>query len=908
MKKSIKISVSALLLALALAVTQIPAQPVAADAPTYSSDADFQMNGTILVKYTGTAKTVSVPASVTAIGEEAFAGNEDMETLLFRGNKVETIGYRAFAECTGLKEVSLPDSVKEVGNGAFGNCTALRKVTLGKGLETLGIGVFAGCAALKDLLIAEGNKAFAYADGCLYNADKTLLHFMLPTRTRESYSMPSSVVDIAEYAFWGCNNVKSIGLSSNLKEIPDYAFTNCKSLTGISIPYSVRTIGIMAFADCVNLGTVMIPSTVERIHDTAFQGCPKLVISADKGSAAYKYYELWKLINQAEYEDTGNAEPDAPEDDSSQETPPDDSGQEDSLPESGNVLGSTYVVGNSAFVFVDNASSPVYGNGSTSVKEDENGNTVTLPENDAVWNTDLQKGTAVPKYRIAFGNILADQAFYNSREAAGYRMPEGIKEIGEFAFARSNLTTADIPAGVTTIGYGAFYHCDYLREVTIPSTVTNIAPKAFAESMWLKSWMEGTGAEEYLVVGNGILLAYRGSGGDLVIPDTVRRIAPEVFAGNVSIASVQLPDSLIEIGEGAFAGCKNLCTVTGGNNVKVIRDRAFAGCLLKTAHVWENVEHLGLLSFDFADTPFSNSEKIVVFDSAAGLPAPCHELTAERLSNEEARGCTLGDTLIAIVEREMEEEELAGTVLDPADNGFNGIIAYISSHDKGIVTCFATTYTPEQFASAYIPEYITIDGRNYQVTGREAVAIFGKDRDYPAGDIAVESTSTVLSAGISAVLEGNDGAYYLQVSDSLDAQNALDTAYEAVYRENLPAGSVCVDIDLVDRKTRVPISKTGNSKLRVTVTLPAGMAGSSLRVYQTDRNGQLTGLACAIEGDKLTFETNLLSPVAICRAGSAATGRMDASPDTGDYMQPKYFWALGLAGMAAAILLMKKKK
>lgn len=229
MKKSIKISVSALLLALALAVTQIPAQPVAADAPTYSSDADFQMNGTILVKYTGTAKTVSVPASVTAIGEEAFAGNEDMETLLFRGNKVETIGYRAFAECTGLKEVSLPDSVKEVGNGAFGNCTALRKVTLGKGLETLGIGVFAGCAALKDLLIAEGNKAFAYADGCLYNADKTLLHFMLPTRTRESYSMPSSVVDIAEYAFWGCNNVKSIGLSSNLKEIPDYAFTNWKS-------------------------------------------------------------------------------------------------------------------------------------------------------------------------------------------------------------------------------------------------------------------------------------------------------------------------------------------------------------------------------------------------------------------------------------------------------------------------------------------------------------------------------------------------------------------------------------------------------------------------------------------------------------------------------------------------------
>ena len=908
MKKSIKVSVSALLLALALAVTQIPAAPVSADTPTYSSDADFQMNGTILVKYTGTAKTVSVPASVTAIGEEAFAGNTDMETLLFRGNSVETIGYRAFAECTGLKEIKLPDSVKEVGNGAFGNCTALNKVTLGKGLDTLGIGVFAGCSALKDLSVTNGNTAFSYADGCLYNSDKTKLYFMLPMRVRESYSMPATVADIAEYALWGCNNVKTIALSSNLKKIPDYAFTNCKCLTGITIPYSVRSIGIMAFADCVNLGTVMVPATVETIHDTAFNGCPKLIISADKGTAAYKYYQIWKLINPAEYEDTGNAEPDTPGDDL--DTPPD--GGEDKeptqpQPDSGNVLGSTYVVGDSAFVFMDNSAPQVYGNEEADVSGNESSDTKAPTDEDVLAGTDLQKGTAVPKYRIAFGSIVADQAFYNSREAAGYQIPDGIVEIGEFAFARSNLTAANIPRGVTTIGYGAFYHCDYLREVKIPSTVTDIAPKAFAESLWLNSWLKGTGAEEYLIVGNGILLAYRGSGGNLVIPETVKRIAPEAFAGNESIVSVQLPDSLIEIGEAAFYGCKNLRLVTGGSNVRVIRDRAFMGCLPETAHVWENVEYLGLLSFDFSNTPYSSSEKIVVFDGLK-LPAPCHELTAERLSNEEARGFILGDTQIAIVEREMEEEELAGTVLSPADNGFKGIIAYISSHDKGIVTCFATTYTEAEFAAAYIPEYINIDGKSYQMTGMENVSIFGKEREYPAGSISVENTSTVLTEDISAELEGNNGSYYLQVSDSLDAYTALNAGYEAVYREALPSASLCVDIDLVDRKTRVPILKTGSRKLRVTVTLPTGFATSGLRVYQTDRNGQLMGLSYAVEGNQVIFETNMLSPVAICRTGSAATGRMDASPDTGDALQPKYIWAAGLAGMAAAILLIKKKK
>lgn len=909
MRKSIKISVSALLLALALAVTQIPAPPVSADAPTYSSDADFQMNGTILVRYTGTAKTVSVPASVTAIGAEAFAGNTDMETLLFRGNSVENIGYRAFAGCTGLKEVTLPDSVKEVGNGAFGDCTALQKVTLGKGLDTLGVGAFTGCQALKDLVIAEGNAAFSYADGCLYNSDKTTLYFMLPARVKESYNMPSTVTDIAAYAFWGCNNVKTINLNSNLKEIPDYAFASCKSLTGITIPYSVKSIGIMSFADCVSLGTVIVPSTVGYIHETAFNGCPRLVISADKGTVASKYYIRWKLINQAEYEDTGNAEPDTPTDTPSDNTPPADDvpDSEERQPDDGSVLGSTYVVGNSAVVFMDNSAAPVYGDADTSVSANEGGDTAEKPTGSVTpAGSGVQKSTEVPKYRV-FGSILADQAFYNSRNAAGYAIPEGITEIGEFAFARSNLTTANIPSGVTTIGYGAFYHCDYLREVKIPSTVTYIAPKAFEQSLWLKGWLNGTGAEEYLVVGNGILLAYRGNGGDLVLPDTVKRIAPEVFAGNEKITSVQLPDSLIEIGEAAFYGCKNLHTITGGKNVRVIRDRAFMGCVQETAHVWESVEYLGLLSFDFSTTSLSSSQKIVVFDSVK-LPAPCHELTAERLSNEEARGFILGDTQIAIVEREMKEEELADTVLSPTGNDFQGIIAYISSHDKGIVTCFATTYTEEELAGVYIPEYISIDGKNYQVTGREGIFLFGRDREYTEGSVIVENTSTALSGDIRAELEGNAGAYSLQVFDSLEARTALDAAYEAVYRESLPEVSVCVGMRLVDQKTGVPISKTGNRKLKVTVTLPSGIAASGLRVYQTDRNGQLTGLSYTIEGNQVTFETNAPAPVVICRTGSASTGRMDASPDTGDRVQPKYFWAAGLAGMAAAVLLIKKKK
>lgn len=891
MRKALKFSVCALLLALAVAVTQIPAEQVVADTkPTQSQDTDFQMNGTTLVKYTGTAQTVSVPASVTAIAAEAFAGNTEMEKLIFKGNQLESIAYRAFADCTGLEEVRIPDTVTELGNGAFSNCTSLEKVTLGTEVRNLGIGVFAGCSALEKMEIATDNTYLKMDDNCLYSKDGTILYLVLPGREKESYSMPSTVVDIAEYAFWDCRNIKSISLSNNLEEIPDYAFANCKSLTAISIPYSVKTIGIKAFSDCVNLETASIPSTVSYIHGTAFDGCAKLKIAAEKGSYAAEYYTEWLKNNQAEYEDTGSTGTD------SEQTEATPKPQE---PDNGIVLGSTYVVANRAVVFIEDNDDLVYGEEGDSSFDSE----VSADEEGV-------KSWEIPKYKVAFGNILADQAFYRSTEAKGYEIPDNVTEIGEFTFARSNIEEVEIPKGVTTISYGAFYHCDYLRKVTIPSTVTYIAPKAFANTLWLESWLNGDGEEDYLIVGNGILLAYRGEGGHLEIPDTVKRIAPEAFAGNRTIYSVTIPDSVIEIGEDAFNGCLNLQTVNGGKNIKYIRDRAFYGCELKTAHVGVKVEYIGLGCFDFSETSLSESAKVVVFDGKK-LPQINHELTAERLSNEEARNYALGDTFFAIVDKKVFEEDLAGTVLDVNGYGMKGIVAYVSTLGPNTVTCIATTYTREEFAGVYVPEYIMIDGESYKVEGIDSINLFGEGASYEDGTLQVINNSTALADGdISAELEGNTGAYEIKIADSGIALSEIGAAYEAVYREELPENSLCIDVDMTDLESGIPITKTGQQVLRITVTLPNRFASNSLRVLSLDRNGQVTNLSYSREGNTVTFATNTPNPVVFCGVGSAVpNGRMDASPDTGDYdIHPKYFWAAGLASLAIATLFIKKKK
>ncbi len=849
MKKVLKISVSVLLLALAFVLTQIPVEPVTADTETVSNDADFQMNGTTLVKYTGTAKTVSVPAYVKTIGDEAFAGHTEMETLQFKGNDVEDISFRAFAGCSGVKEIKLPDSVEELGNGVFADCTMLQKIEFGEKLHKLGIAPFANCTALESIVISPKNTSYVIDDKCLYDKDKTKLYVMIPKREKKTYSMPMTVTDIAEYAFWNCNTLEGISLSGNLKQIPDYAFANCKSLTGITIPYSVNHIGLKAFSDCVNLATANIPSSVAVIHDTAFDGCNKLKIIAEEGTAAYQFSKTLQDRNQAEYEDAYYVK--NPDDEQKKE----ETVLEEKVPSNGNLLASTYVVGNQAVLFIDNTKPSVYGANqpADSVSGDFAGTYI---------QNGLVKGTDIPKFTVAFDSIIADLAFYQNREVSDYRFQEGITQIGEFAFARSNISRLDIPKGVTQIGYGAFYHCDFLRDVSIPSSVTSIEPEAFTKSMWLENWLKGTGSEDYLVVGDGILLAYRGNGGYIEIPETVKRIGPQVFADNHTILSVSFPDSLIEIGEAAFSNCANLTSVTGGEQIRVIRDRAFNGCILNSAHIGENVEYIGLRSFDFSVPNVSESSKVVVFDNKEFLPKPAYEVTAERLSNESARQNLLGDTLFAIVDKKIKVTDLEDSVLSLDGKGFKGIIAYISSHDKGTVTCLACTLTKEELENTYIPEYINIDGKTYRVEGLENITEYGKSNQYTEGSIEIENTSKVLTEVSDVNLEGNKGSFTLRVNDSEEAYEKINRGYAEVYQENLPKNMICVQMELVDNRTNVPISKTGNQMLSITVTLPESVSGGNIRILTVDRNGQLENVTYTRNDQKVTFSVNHLSAFA----------------------------------------------
>lgn len=177
----------------------------------------------------------------------------------------------------------------------------------------------------------------------------------------------------------------------------------------------------------------------------------------------------------------------------------------------GSNLGMVPIVNGNAVVMMDG------GSGTT-----HQGEYITKEQSAFQMKLEEQKALAASE-----GTIKA-WAFYRESSMKDFVFPEGVSAIEKFAFARSGLQSVVIPDGVTSIGNGAFYHCDNLSDVTIPESVTVIEENAFAHTPWLENWM-AEGEEDFLIVGDGILLAYRGSEEDLELPPEVKSIAPGAF-------------------------------------------------------------------------------------------------------------------------------------------------------------------------------------------------------------------------------------------------------------------------------------------------------------------------------------------------------------------------------------------
>ena len=244
------------------------------------------------------------------------------------------------------------------------------------------------------------------------------------------------------------------------------------------------------------------------------------------------------------------------------------------------MIGKTRIVNGKAVVLIGKSNQKVYG---SSQKSEED----AVEESSATEQTQTTEADLATKETEETDKIK-QRAFYKQKNLTNYTISEKIKEIGRLSFAQSGLKKIEIPDNVETIEYGAFYGCESLEEVVIPDTVTSIGTKAFAQTPWLDNWMNGErGKDEgdFLIVGDGILLAYRGTASKVTIPSEVKQIGSEVFKEHQELTQVTIPDSVTKIGADAFRNCSNLTKVDGGKNLKTVARGAFYGTQVEEGQV-----------------------------------------------------------------------------------------------------------------------------------------------------------------------------------------------------------------------------------------------------------------------------------------------------------------------------------
>jgi len=187
---------------------------------------------------------------------------------------VTSIGACAFWR-SGLNSITIPASVTSIGEEAFGSCSSLTSIEIPSSVTSIEKLVFNGCNSLTSIDVKNGNEYYSSENGVLFNKNKTTL-IRYPEGKVGSYTIPNSVTSIGEGAFGGCSSLTSIKIPNSVTSIGNGAFSGCGSLTSIEISSSVTSIGDFAFFDCSSLIFIEIPSSVTSIGDFAFFDCSSL--------------------------------------------------------------------------------------------------------------------------------------------------------------------------------------------------------------------------------------------------------------------------------------------------------------------------------------------------------------------------------------------------------------------------------------------------------------------------------------------------------------------------------------------------------------------------------------------------------------------------------------------------------
>ena len=243
---------------------------------------DFNLTTGTITKYNGTDTVVVIPSKINGV-------------------TVTTIGTDAFLGLN-ITSVTIPANVTEIGSNAFAGCTNLTSVNYAGDWSNLTIQ--SGNPAVQDaaneqlfdfaftpdntaviVIRYEGTAADVTIPSCYKGKPVTVIdHAAFYNSAVTSVTIPDSVTSIPDSAFGFCSQLTNISIPNSVTYIGFSAFNSCTSLKSITLPSSLSTIQSEAFYNCGNLKTIRIPVSVTSIGNYAFDVCPSLMTVTYPGS------------------------------------------------------------------------------------------------------------------------------------------------------------------------------------------------------------------------------------------------------------------------------------------------------------------------------------------------------------------------------------------------------------------------------------------------------------------------------------------------------------------------------------------------------------------------------------------------------------------------------------------------
>ena len=482
-------------------------------------------------------KEITIPRSVTGVGVDAFNGCTALETVNFTGTEEQWNKIKVSSGNTVLTSLNVNFNVADPSEAplegtegcmtykiADGQTTIIAVDTSAEG-ELIIPSAISGCpviavaenafrgadkitsvyipaslVALNDIaqakyIVDENNPAYSSDDnGILFNKNKTELIKYPAIVSAELYDMPDSVNTIAQDAFNGCTNLKTLTFSDAVATIKGRTFVNCK-FDSVTIPDTVTAIESSAFNNC-SFNELYIGKGVETIYSTN-----------NKSPAFYNIRNLESITVSAENKFFCN----------------DENGvlyTKDMktllLYPQGSAL-ETFTVPNTVENIVSPFGTIEAGGAITNLK------VINISENVKEISSTFKYATSLEKINVSEKNY-----YYSSNEYGMlFNKNQTVLVTVPSACSVKNYT---IPNTVTDIG-NAFYGCAEIEKVTMSDSVTAWSIEAFS----------GCKSLESIKLSSGLI-----------------NIPTKAFQSCKSLESIVIPNSIISIDGMAFAYCSNL--------------------------------------------------------------------------------------------------------------------------------------------------------------------------------------------------------------------------------------------------------------------------------------------------------------------------------------------------------------